>query len=109
METILKADVFFFITSVAVVLITIFAIIALAYCIRILHDISRVTRVIREQSEMAAKDITFLRSQVRRGGVRIVQGVVDVADSILYKYMRRSPRKKASPRTKKDHGKKEDK
>jgi len=60
MESILKSDIFFFITSLSVIIISIASLIALYYFIRILinfHKISVILRNYVENTEMELKDI----------------------------------------------------
>ena len=44
MDTLMKANVFFFVTTIAVIVFSVLGIIALAYLIGILHDVRRATR-----------------------------------------------------------------
>ena len=49
MDTLIRADIFFFITSLAVVIITIAVVVALIIAIKILRDIHYVSRRVRER------------------------------------------------------------
>lgn len=66
METILKADIFFAVTTFAVIVVTIAAAVALVYLIRILHDLLRITRRVRRASAAISDDLEWARSGVRR-------------------------------------------
>ncbi len=68
METLIKADIFFFITSISVVLVTIGIAVALYYIIRILRNIREVTERLDEGSKVLAKDLSDLRGTIKREG-----------------------------------------
>jgi hypothetical protein len=60
MESILRSDIFFFITSIAVIIISVALLIALYYFIRILinfHKISTILKNYAENTETELKDI----------------------------------------------------
>lgn len=69
MSEVLQANVFFVITSIAVVVLTIFVCIALFYIIRILRNVRDVTDRVREGSEKFAEDVHAVRTFVRDGVV----------------------------------------
>ena len=65
METIIHADIFFFVTTVAVILISLVFIIILAYVIVILRDIRALSRIIRREGSEIAEDVAVLRQELR--------------------------------------------
>lgn len=52
MNELLHADIFFFITSIAVILVTAFVVVALGHIIAILRNIRKITEVVRKSSEL---------------------------------------------------------
>ena len=68
MQEFIKADIFFFITAIAVVLVTIGIGIALYYVIRILRNIRDVTERVDEGSKILAEDLSDLRGTIKREG-----------------------------------------
>ncbi|MFN4181306.1 MAG: hypothetical protein ACK4FA_01230 [Candidatus Paceibacteria bacterium] len=54
MDTLMKADIFFFISSMSAVVLTIFAIIALYYLIRILRDFSNISDTLKNGVDKAS-------------------------------------------------------
>ena len=70
MESIIKADIFFFITSIAVAVFIIGMIIAMAYVIRILNDMKRISKTILKESDKFANDIDSLREAVKSEGAK---------------------------------------
>ena len=67
MNEILRANVFFFITSVAVVVLTAALLVVLFYIIVILREVRVVARRVRQASENLEKDIESFRFEVKGG------------------------------------------
>ena len=70
MESIIKADIFFFITGLAVVIFTIGIIIAMVYVIRILNDMKRISKIMLKESDKFASEIDSLREAVKSEGAK---------------------------------------
>ena len=70
MDALVQSDIFFFTSSISVVLITVALIIAVVYAIRVLRDISYISRKAKEESDELAKDIAELRKTVKEEGKR---------------------------------------
>lgn len=66
-ESILKADIFFFVTTIAVVVLTILVSIVLAYAIAILRDVQVLARRARIEAHELLDDLGDLRRGVRDG------------------------------------------
>jgi hypothetical protein len=71
METLAKSDAFFFITSIAVIVLTIALLIALYYIVRFARNAVSVSKRIKEESENISNDIAALRAKVSEEGVGI--------------------------------------
>jgi hypothetical protein len=69
MDEVLHANIFFFITSVAVVLFTLLLCLALYHVVRILQSIRRIVERIDASSEMIVEDVEQLRSYVLEGSL----------------------------------------
>lgn len=99
MDAVLKADIFFFVTTVAVIAIGIAAIIALIFFIQILRDVRYVSRRIREQSDRIFQDVEDLRSFVKQEGrktidfKKLVSGVIGTFLSKRKSRRRKAPKK----------------
>lgn len=78
MSEIVHADIFFFITAIAVVVISVGAAIALYYAIVILRDVKAVAKKVRKASDELEKDFEDLRVNIKDEGVR-VKSVFDLA------------------------------
>ncbi len=67
MEAVVKADIFFFVTTIAVVMFTIFGIIIGVYVIRILREVEHMARVAREEVDSVVEDIQEISADVKDG------------------------------------------
>lgn len=71
MDTLIQADIFFFITSIAVILVAILVIVLLAYGVKIARTVSSIATTIKEESENVIEDIAELRGRVKEEGVKV--------------------------------------
>lgn len=71
MNTLIHADIFFFITSIFVLILIIAFVIALFFIIPILKDMRHLSRVAREGGDKIAGDIDDIRGVVREEGVKV--------------------------------------
>lgn len=69
MEEVLQANIFFFITSAAVVVFTTLVCVAIYYVIRILKTVGKIVERIDSGSETIAEDISQLRSYIAEGSL----------------------------------------
>ena len=65
MNDILHANIFFFITSVAVVAVTLLALVVLWYVIAILHEVRKVAKRLNAASQTIEEDIAYVRGEVK--------------------------------------------
>jgi uncharacterized protein YoxC len=65
MEPLLKADIFFFITSVAVIICTIVFVIAGYYVIKTMKNISRISESLKNTVESAESELADMSAHVR--------------------------------------------
>jgi len=73
MDSVLKSDIFFFITSVVVLAIGIGAVIAFFYLINILRDVKDVSKTVKKETREIADDISIMRTSVKTG--KAISGV----------------------------------
>lgn len=71
MDTLMHADIFFFITTVAVVLVAFCALIILIYVIQILHRARKIADLVHEETILFRKDIEALRTSVKVEGFKL--------------------------------------
>jgi hypothetical protein len=63
MDSVLKSDIFFFVTTVAIILLTIGGIIIIAYLWRIVRNVKDVSERIRDQAYKVSGDIDEMRKE----------------------------------------------
>lgn len=71
-----KMDIFFLITTVAVIVLAIFVGILLFYILRTARDVSAVVHIVRRESERFAKGASSARRQIQSRGGSIVQKLI---------------------------------
>lgn len=95
MQTLIHADIFFFITSVFIVFLTVGFVIALFYIIPILKDMRHLSALAKEKGDKLAEDLDDLRNAVKEEGVK----ARSILDYFLSLFIRRQKigRKKNRP------------
>ena len=71
MDDILKADIFFFVTAIAVVILSVFLVIVFLYTIRILRDIKHISTMARKESDIISEELSELRENIKEGGTKV--------------------------------------
>jgi hypothetical protein len=71
MASLIHADIFFFVTTIVVVIVGTALTIALIYLAKVLSDIKEITRQVKEEAILVRGDIADLRRDVKREGFRI--------------------------------------
>ena len=71
MDDIVKADIFFFITAIAVVVLSVFLVIVFLYTIRILRDIKHISSMARKESDIISGELSELRENIKEGGAKV--------------------------------------
>ncbi len=71
MNEFIKSDVFFFITSIAVVVLTAILLIALYYIIKILKNVRYISDKAKVETDHLAEDVKELRENVRKEGAKV--------------------------------------
>jgi hypothetical protein len=71
MDEFLKMDVFFLVTTVAVVVLTILLTIIFLRVIRILQNVERISLMVEAEGQHLRDDIAEVRSRVKSEGVKI--------------------------------------
>lgn len=70
MQDLMQANIFFFVTTIAVIAITLVTVIAGAYAIRVLRDLTYISKRARDKSDEIIKDIDELRSSIKNQGLK---------------------------------------
>lgn len=69
MDSFLKADIFFVVTTVAVFAVAVIAIWALVYLVRILRNVEDISETVKKETEKFSNDLGGLRDHVRNNGI----------------------------------------
>ena len=81
MDAFAKMDIFFLVTTVAVVVIAIFVAVLLYYILRTAKDVSEVVHIIRRESERFAKGASSARRKIRGSGESALQKIIAFVQS----------------------------
>jgi hypothetical protein len=73
-NNLIQADIFFFITSTAVILVSVLVIVVLAYLVLILKDFRGVSAKVKEETDLIAMDINEARAYFRSEGAGMKSG-----------------------------------
>ncbi len=71
MEDMLKQDVFFFITSIAVIILTALLVAVFVYAIKILNDVKYIAKKAKSETDLLAEDLRELRENVKTEGSKL--------------------------------------
>jgi len=81
MDAFAKMDIFFVVTTIAVVVIAVFVAIILYYVLRTAKDVTEVAHLVRKESERFAKGVSSARHQIKGGGESVLQKVIAFVQS----------------------------
>jgi hypothetical protein len=68
MDTLIHADIFFFITTIAVVVGAILVSVILIYLIMIFRDLKSISSTVKQETELIAMDIDEAREHIKKQG-----------------------------------------
>jgi len=71
MDTLIHADVFFFVTTIAVIVVTALLAVALLYLIRVLRQVEGIGKEIKAETVLIREDIKNLRGSVQKEGFKL--------------------------------------
>lgn len=69
MQEVARADLFFMITSFVVLFIGALVVVLVVYVIKVIHDISKITSVVKEESILLKEDIDDARKEFKARGL----------------------------------------
>ena len=93
MSEIIHADIFFFITAVAVILLTVIFGVALIYVVLIVRDLRAIVARVRRASESLESDLNAFREEVKQEGYK-ARALVDVALGFIARKLTKAVRPK---------------
>lgn len=71
MESIMKSEIFFFISSIAAVVLTILIGVIAAYLIRILRNVDDISEKAKDEVGLIKEDVADLRQNIREDGIKV--------------------------------------
>lgn len=71
MESVVKSDMFFFVTTIAVIVLTLVLVVALTYVIRIASDIKYIAKRAKQETDEIADDLKSARVALKEKGKTI--------------------------------------
>jgi hypothetical protein len=71
MDTIMKSEIFFFISSIAVIGLSLLLMIISIYLIRIFKNIDKISKIIKEEVELLKEDVLDLRMSIKAEGWKL--------------------------------------
>lgn len=71
MDTLIHADIFFFVTTIAIVVVALLWVIALIYLIKVLNRIKNIAEQVRDETILFREDIHGLRDSIQREGFKV--------------------------------------
>ncbi len=97
MDQLIHADIFFFVSTIAVALVTLGLIAALIYIVRILKDVDHLTARARTEVDSLGDDLDTLRKNLRAEGSVIRRALRAVCGAFVTKtkVARRKPKTKS--------------
>ena len=72
MDTLIHADIFFFVTTIAVVVITIALAALIVYLVKVFRSIRKIVDAVNDETILLRRDIGDLRNEIRERGARAV-------------------------------------
>lgn len=82
MESLLKADIFFFITSVVVIILAILGAVVLGMVIAVLVEVRKIATRTRREVESIYDDVHAIRSEVREGAGAVRRGIAEGVETM---------------------------
>lgn len=65
MDGVLKSEIFFFVATIALVLISAVLIVVMVYVIRVMRDLKDITSLVRKQAGQISEDIDQVRARIK--------------------------------------------
>ncbi len=93
MNTLIHADIFFFVTTIAVVVVGAALTVLMVYLVKVFRNMRDITDAIKEEAVLLRKDIGDLRGEIRARGAR-AKNTIDWFERLLGNERKSRSRKK---------------
>jgi hypothetical protein len=104
MDTLMHADIFFFVTTIVVVVVGIVLTVVLIYLITILHRVRNIADMIREETMLFREDVHEFRASVKREGFKISNMISSFANFGSFGWLTKFFGKPSSTKNKRSKG-----
>ncbi len=98
MNSLIHADIFFFITTIALVVLGIIGAAVLVYILKILVDARFIVRAFREETDELIADLAEFRNKVKEGGAKF-----RLFADVFKKIITRTRKTRTTTRNRKEH------
>ena len=71
MDSLLKSDIFFVVTTFVVLGLGVLIAVALVYLVRILSDVKKLSKKVRQEGESIVEDIEGLRENIKKNTIKL--------------------------------------
>ncbi len=71
MDSLLKSDIFFLVTTVVVIGLGVLIAVVLVYLVRILSDVKKLSKKVRQEGEHIVDDIEGLRENIKKNTIKL--------------------------------------
>ena len=71
MDTLIQADIFFFVTTVITIVVGILVAVSLIYLAFLLKDLKHIAHTVRTGADILADDVNDLRKEIKREGIKV--------------------------------------
>ncbi len=88
MDSFIKLDIFFFITTISVLALSVAVIVVLIYLIKILRDLKYISQKVKVESDEIIKDIEIIRTETKAKGLRFLDVI-----SFMFSFFKKKDKK----------------
>lgn len=71
MDSLIKSDIFFFVTTIVVAGLGVLVAVVLVYLVRILSDVKKLSKKVRQEGESIVEDIEGLRENIKKNTIKL--------------------------------------
>lgn len=71
MDSLIQADIFFFVTTIVTIVVGILIAVAITYLVFVLRDLKHIAHTVRTGADILADDVSDLRDEIKREGVKM--------------------------------------
>lgn len=81
MDSLIQADIFFFVTTIVTIVVGILIAVTLTYLVFVLRDLKHIAHTARTGADILADDVHDLRNELKRKGAK-VKSIIDFSKKV---------------------------